>query len=63
MGARYKIDAIKSNVAYIEASDQFNDQETLSYMLGMRSMARILAGEGAGVYKLIDKLITERRAS
>lgn len=57
MTPRHKIDAVKRSVTEFKASPVFNQPEKFTYFLGMRAACKILAGDTAGVTKLMDRVI------
>lgn len=59
MAPKYKIDATKRVITGILTSDNFDRSEKFSFLLGARSIAKILAGDEAGVTKLLQKYIDE----
>jgi len=59
MAPRYKIDSTKRVVLETMKSPSFSVQERFAYLLGARSMAKILAGEDSGVARLLQKYMDE----
>ena len=57
MAPKYKIDSTKRVIAGIMGSDVFNKEEKFAHLLGMRSMARIMAGPDAGVTRYLEAAI------
>lgn len=57
MAPRYKIDSVKRVVKEFSASPLFSQPERFTFLLGMKSMARIMAGENAGVTLYMEQII------
>lgn len=57
MAPKYKIDSTKRVIAGMMVSEHFSQPEKQAYLFGMRSMARILAGEEAGITRYIEAVV------
>ena len=57
MAPRYKIDATKRVINEFRQSPVFSQPERFTFLLGMKSMARILVGEDAGVTRYMEQII------
>ena len=57
MAPKYKIDSTQRVIAGMMVSEHLSQPEKQAYLFGMRSMARILAGEEAGITRYIEAVV------